>query len=133
MIIRHFTESNKAKLINECGYIDLEGCNAKRGWDQLTRKERREVWGWIGRHVWLTEATDCKTAANNSVAYEFNSEDIGAVRWQDYKQRFRNSKKKWKFVEAMDTVARMAGDNCNDYWLVDTRIDITKQLVKETA
>lgn len=133
MIITHFTDSIHAELINDSGYIELEGCNAKRGWDIMPRSQRRLVYSLIGRHAWLTEAATCKTAAYNSVAYQFRSEDIGAVPWREYKQRFKNSKKKWAMVEALDKSAALMGDNSDDYWLVDVRIPLSKQLILETA
>ena len=133
MIITHFTDSRHAELINECGYIDLEGCNAKRGWDNIPRSQRRLIYSLIGRHAWLTQSNTCETAAYNSVAYQFRSEDIGAKPWREYKQRFKNSKNKWRMVEALDDSARDSGDNPDDYWLVDVRIPLSKQLILETA
>jgi len=130
MIINHFTNNITAKLINDSGYIDLEGCNAHRGWDLLTRSQRRLGYSLIGRHAWLTESATCKTASHNNVAFQFRSEDIGAVPWRKYKLRFKNSKKKWKAVERLDKTATLMGDNSDDYWLVDVRIPLSKQIKK---
>jgi hypothetical protein len=133
MIITHFTDSRHAELINESGYIDLEGCNAKRGWDLMPRSQRRKIYKLIGRHAWLTQSETCQTAAYTSVAYQFRSEDIGARPWREYKQRFKNSKIKWRMVEALDESARDSGDNPDDYWLVDKPISLTKQIILEAA
>lgn len=127
MKITHFTHPAAYYLIKECGYVDLEGCNASRGWDSMSRKNRRTVYKLIGRHVWFTQALKAKTASSNKIALSFDSDRIGAVRWQDYKRRFRNSKAKWAFVEKFDESARMLGDNSNDYWLTDKPVSLECQ------
>jgi hypothetical protein len=131
MKITHFTYPTAFELIRQDGQVDLEGCNAKRGWDSMSRNDRRLIYKAIGRHVWLTQGEKAKTASSNEIALTFNSEDIGAIKWSEYKKQFRNSKHKWSIVEAFEESARMMGDNTNDYWLVSKPIPLCKML--ETA
>lgn len=131
MIIAHYTCAEHAQDILDSGYIDLEGCNAKRGMDKMPRHQRRMIYKLIGRHAWFSSAATCKTASYNQHAFYFDSDDIGAVKWSKYKQRFRNSPAKWRMVEALDDSARDMGDDSDDYWICDTRVSLAKQL--ETA
>jgi len=128
MKITHFTSPWAFELIQSSGIVDLEGCNACRGWDQQSRKQRREHYKAIGRHVWFTTNTTAKTASSNQKALHFDSNEIGAVRWTDYKQRFKNSKTKKAWADAIDESARYLGDNSDDYWLVSKPIPLSKML-----
>ena len=117
MIIYHHTTMRNAAAIQSSGFIDLEGCNAKHGRDLQNRKERRLVFNTLGRFVWFTTQQKCKTATANEVSFPIVAESIGAIQWNEYKKRFKNSKKKWEMVEAMDEQARRQGDNVADYWI----------------
>jgi hypothetical protein len=128
MIITHFTYAEASKLIEQSGYIDFEGCNARRGWDTMSRKDRRTIYKLIGHHVWFTQNNRCKTASDDSIGYNFDSQQIGAVKWSEYKKRFKNSKVKWSMVEALDESASMMGDNSDDYWLCDKPVSISLQV-----
>ena len=130
MKLIHFTHPDAYKLICADGQIDLEGCNAKFGCDSMSREKRRIIYKTIGRHVWLTQSTAALTATSNEVALHFNSDKINAVRWSDFKKKFRNSKSKQHMVDAFDESARRLGDNTNDYWLVSKPISLTN-LIKE--
>lgn len=132
MKITHFTHPNAYALICTDGQVNLEGCNAHRGWDSMSREQRRLIYKNIGRHVWFTQAKSAKSASSNDIALTFNSEDIGAVRWTDYKKRFKNSKSKWFMVECFEESAIGLGDNPNDYWLTDKPVSLSK-LIKEAA
>lgn len=124
MKITYFTRPEAFDLIQRCGYIDLEGSNAARGWDGQNRKTRRSIYKLIGRHIWFTQSTSARTASGHQIAIHFDSDKIGAVRWSDYKNRFKNSKEKWRMVQAFDESANSMGDDPNDYWLVDKPIPI---------
>jgi len=128
MKITHFTYPAAHDLIRQDGKIDLEGCNARRGWDNMSREQRRMIYKAIGRHVWFTQADRAGSASSNDIALTFNSEDIGAVSWKKYKQQFRNSKHKWSIVEAFDESAAILGDNSDDYWLVSKPVPLSKML-----
>ena len=128
MKITHFTHFEAYELICADGQIDLEGCNARRGWDSMSREQRRRVYKTIGRHTWFTQSTSAKSASSNDIALSFESSDIGAVRWADYKKRFKNSKAKWLMVECFEESAVEFGDNPNDYWLTDKPVSLAKLL-----
>jgi hypothetical protein len=117
MIIRHITKLHWVNDILNDEVIKLEGCNPEA--DIKNRQQRRAIEKLLGRYVWFTESTVCNTAGcgNRPVAFVFNSEDIGAVPWKKFKQKFKTNKKRWAAINMLDLVAVMQGDDPDQYWI----------------
>ena len=71
----------------------------------------------IGSYVWFTENPEgVATATGNDVRFDFDANDIGAVRWITVMKGLNSSKQKRYLKSLMDT-AISSGDDPKDWWV----------------
>ncbi len=116
MIITHFTKAHYYEPIIQSGV--------------LTKQVNQNM--FIPRFVWLTEDKISKTGLpkifqkeGNYVGFQFNSDDIGAVKWNVQKRKYQFNKNKRTECALLDQSAiEVFGDNPIDFWVCENEIDM---------
>ena len=147
-LLRHYTKPHYVGKIITDGFIDFQ--TFATSVKELRKEEKRvsEFYGdnlkrtraeiqlqilgnktaarTIGTWVWFTEEKFCATANGNTdsseLYFEFDSADICAKRWIDVKSTFKG--KAAIHAAALDSAARMMGDNPTKYWVCKKRVPI---------
>ena len=107
---------------------EFYGVNLKRTRAELQRQilVNKTAARTTGTWVWFTEEKFCATANGNTnsseLYFEFDSADICAKRWIDVKSTFKG--KAAIHAAALDSAARMMGDNPSKYWVCKKRVPI---------
>jgi len=142
MMIRHYTKPHWIKPILDTGLILPERNNS----EDACRKAIDEFYGQgyyrqpnqaeldfglriqraKGDQVWFTTERKCNTAVTGLVDYyfEFDSEDIGAVKWHYFKKQFKSSEAVM-IINALDRSAKLAGDDPYCFWVCEHAVDVT--------
>ena len=61
------------------------------------------------------------------LCFVFNADDIGAERWNAYKEKWRSgSTERGHYVKNIDGTSNCNGDDTRDYWITEQDVDITK-------
>ncbi len=118
MIITHFTKAHYYDLIVNSGVI--------------TKEVRLNFYDGIPPFVWFTQDKISKTALptmfqkdGNYVGFQFESDDIGAVRWTAQKRKYQFNKSKRQRCEVLDkTASSIFGDNPHDFWISENEVDL---------
>ena len=147
-LIRHFTKPQLVQPIISDGIINKERSNSFEKQEKFMKdyygevvtmsRERKEaqiradnfLTSVIGDYVWLTEERFCATALPNvmkattkDLYFEFDSEEIGAIKWHNFKKRF-NEETALLLIRVMDKAAKLVGDNPYCYWISETAVPI---------
>ena len=79
----------------------------------------------IGSFVWFCENPNgCGTATGVDVSFQCYAEQIGAIRWCDYKKRFKKFSDAKNHCVRLDEITREKGDNPNKYWVVPRSVSL---------
>jgi hypothetical protein len=147
-LLRHYTKPHYVGKIITDGFIEFQtratsvkelrkeekrvsefyGVNLKRTRAELQLQilGNKTAARTTGTWVWLTEDNFCATANGNTdsseLYFEFDSADICAKRWIDVKSTFKG--KAAIHAAALDSAARMMGDNPSKYWVCKNKIPL---------
>ena len=140
--IIHYTSSNNFESIRNKGFIELEGFNIEQnaisnplGILSYTGDTFEKAWKYLnkqykitGRYIWFTEENNCscisKLQSFEKVGLCFNSQDIGAEKWNDFslKLMFKNNRAK-KVIRNLNKNAILNGDDVSKWWVCQERVD----------
>jgi hypothetical protein len=142
MLIRHYTKPHWIKSILDTGFILPERNND----EETCRKAIEDFYGpgyyrtisvaeqqaglriqrAKGDQVWFTTENRCNTAVKgmNEYYFEFDSDEIGAVKWHHYKKKFTSAESKL-IISVLDRSAKQAGDDPYCYWVCEQAVDVT--------
>lgn len=85
----------------------------------------QDVFKLVGSFVWFSENPNgCGTATGVDVSFQCYAEQIGAIRWCDYKKRFKKFSDAKNHCVELDEITRRTGDNPNKYWVVPRSVSL---------
>jgi hypothetical protein len=135
MIITHYTKPIHIRNILSSGELKLEGCNFDE--DQLKTyvKLRAGI-----RLLWFTESKNCNTAKPiytdqfgnfiefvpnlNQIGFQFDSEEIKAIRWEEWCRPRKIFEKKKLAINILNTKAININDDPRDFWVLESPISL---------
>ena len=138
MRITHYTKPFHINKILATNELKLEGCNFDLAYQALYFKERANI-----KLLWFTQSECCYTAKPllinretlsyefvkiNQIGFNFDSNEIGAVKWCDWYKPQLIFNKKRKIINELNSLALERGDNPQDYWILKTPISLNKCL-----
>ena len=140
-IIHHFTPKHYSYQIDRDGEIiterDIVNQNLKmcanpfidENWKQSVRLSApvlMKSYDWLGSYVWFSENPNgVATATGNDVGYEFDADDIGAVRWTEVMKTLTSKKQKRHLKSLMDIAIR-CGDEPRDWWVTYQSVSLER-------
>tara|TARA_B100000029_G_C17594436_1_gene963605 strand:+ start:2205 stop:2702 length:498 start_codon:yes stop_codon:yes gene_type:complete len=147
-LIRHFTKPQFVQPILSDGIINKERSNSFEKQEKSMKdyygevvpmsREAKEanirgnnfLSSVIGDFVWFTEERFANTAlpkvmlpTAKDLYFEFDSEEIGAIKWHHFKKRF-TEETALSVIRVMDKAAKLVGDNPYCYWISESAVPI---------
>ena len=136
-LIRHYTTSHCAQLIQASGWVMCESRTLSFDqwgytnlWDNWNDDYGMKVgdimqrdWRALGQWVWLSEQMPQCNRARNEVYFEFNARDIGAEKWLDHTANLIQTKQVRDAIRGVEQ--QLNGDDLNDWWIAPS-IDLSK-------
>jgi len=86
----------------------------------------------LGSYVWFTQNPEgVATATGNDCVFEFDADDIGAVRWVEVMKTLTSKKQKRHLKSLMD-IAIEEGDDPRDWWVTRKSVSVEKCICLHT-
>ena len=131
--IYHFTQKHYSYQIARDGEIITERDKLNKNLEMCANPFMDEKWkrsvkqsaphlmfsyDLLGSYVWFSENPNgVATATGNDVGYEFDADDIGAVRWTEVMKTL-TSKKQKRYLKSLMDIAISDGDDPREWWLL---------------
>jgi hypothetical protein len=137
MLITHFTKPNHVNNILLTNELKLEGSNFDEEFQKIYFKAQANI-----RFLWFTEKNYCYTAKPiitdnernfiefipefNLIGFQFDSEEIGAFKWEDWYKKRLIFKKKELIINSLNQTAKERGDDPQHYWIIEHNVSLEK-------
>jgi len=93
---------------------------------KMNASRLRESHKVVGSYVWFSDNPNgVAVASGNDVSYEFDADDIGAVRWTEVMKTL-TSKKQKRHLKSMTDIAIANGDDPRDWWVTNQSVSLEK-------
>jgi len=139
--IYHFTQKHYSYQIARDGEIITEKDKLNKNLEMCANPFMDEKWkrsvkqsaphlmfsyDLLGSYVWFSENPNgVATATGNDVGYEFDADDIGAVRWNEVMKTL-TSKKQKRYLKSLMDIAISDGDDPREWWVTYEAVPLKK-------